>query len=304
MKTIPAPLLEHLRSGRTKTAVCWMIEKRDGSVIRGTDHDDDVEIPPTGDSPESDLVGTYYAGANITASDNRQTADGSVDNAEVDGALQKDLNATIDVTVADIEAGLFDGAPVTQILLNWSAPGDGNVETRHGYLGEVSRDSDGRYTTELRGIKQLLSQVFVLTFSERCQVKRFGDAECKLDLEPLRITGTVSSVTNAKRFNATLNTDSPAPAAGFYSGGELLFTSGANAGYMREVKRDDNDDVVGHLSFWERFPNDPQVGDAFELTPGCPRTRTACKAYGNIVNFRGYGVFITGTDALARGPGL
>jgi uncharacterized phage protein (TIGR02218 family) len=303
MRTIPPALLEHLRSGNTTTAICWIIEKRDGSVIRGTDHDDDIEVPPTGDSPEDELVGVYYAGANITASDNRNTSDMSVDNAEVDGATA-DGTATIDVTVADIEAGLFDGAPVTQFLLNWAEPGDGQVIVRYGYLGEVSRDSDRKYTTELRGLKQLLTQIFVRTYSERCQVKRFGDDECKFPIETVTITGTVTAVTNAKRFDAALNTDSPAPVGGYYNGGELRFITGENAGYMRELKRDDNDDTIGHLSLWERFPFDPAPGDVFELSPGCPRTLTACKAFGNVVNFRGYGVLITGMDALARGAGL
>lgn len=294
MRTIPAALLAHLRGESTSTAICWLIEKRDGSLVRATDHDDDIVIP------SGEFAGTYYAAANISASDARQTADSNVQNAEVNGAFQgPSEQLRIDVTVADIEAGLYDDAPVTQFLVNWASPADGVDEFYHGYLGQVSRDSDLRYTVELRGLKQVLTQVFVRTYSEKCQVKRFGDAECKFNLETVRVSGTVTTVTNAKRFNATLG---GAAAAGFYNGGELMFTSGANAGYLRELKRDDNDDVIGHLSFWERFPNDPAPGDTFTLTPGCERTRERCIAYGNMVNFRGYGVLITGADALLRGP--
>lgn len=294
--------MQHLRGETTTTAICWIIYKKDGTEIRGTDHDADITISAS--SIDEDIPGTFWAGANITASDERANSDSAVDNAEVSGALAQSQDLQLDVSVQDLEAGLFDNAPVLQFLVNWQAPDDGQMLIRRGYLGEVSRDTDQRYTTELRGLKQLLTQIFVRTFSERCQVKRFGDSECKFDLSTVTVTGTVVSVPNAKRINASISDGSPALAAGYFNGGELTFTSGRNAGYMREVKRDDNDDVSGHLSVWERFPYDPQPGDTFTLSPGCPRTLDACIAYGNVVNFRGYGVFITGTDVLMKGAGV
>jgi uncharacterized phage protein (TIGR02218 family) len=305
MKLVTPALAAHFGRDIASLAMCWAVEKKDGTVLRGTDHDEDIEIDE--DSPPQLTQGLFLAGSNITASDVRSTADSAVDNMEATGAIPTTPTApgdvAVDITVADIEAGLYDGAPVTMFVVNWEQPNDGVLVIRHGYLGQIRRDSDGKYTSELRGLKQLLQQVFVRTFSERCQVKRFGDAECKFPLETVRQTGTVTAVTNAKRFDASIAADSPAPAGGYYNGGELMFTSGDNAGYFREIKRDDNDAVIGHLSFWERFPNDPQVGDTFEVTPGCDRLLSTCRdRYENVVNFRGYGVFIQGVDALTKGP--
>lgn len=303
MLNIPALAITHFAGETQYTALCWLIEKTDGSVIRGTEHDEDLEVLPLG-SPPTDLAGVYYAGANMTGSDKRATSDGAVDNSEVDGAIPHPQANVIDVTVADIEAGLFNDAPVTCFLVDWRNPDSWQIVVQYGYLGEITRDSDRKYKCELRGLKQNLQQQIVRTYSETCQVNVFGDHECKLDLAPLTITGSVINVTNAKRFDAALGTGSPALPDDFYNGGELTFLTGANAGYMRECKRADNDAVFGHMSLWERFPNDPAPGDVFELKPGCTRMKSRCQAYNNFVNFRGHGVLITGLDTLMKGAGL
>lgn len=298
MRTLPALLQAHLDGETTTLATCWLIEKKDGTFIRGTDHDVDIEIDD--ESPDNGLSGTYWAGSNITGSDVRSSADMSVDNMEVEGAIPTE--DFIDVSVADIEAGLLDGAAVTVFFANWEDPNGGQIIIRRGYLGEISRDSDGRYKTEVRGLVQLLSQVFVLTYSDRCQVKRFGDAKCKFDLTGATFSGSVSSVTNRKRFDVVLEASSPTPSLGYFNGGELTFTTGANAGYMREVKLDAVGDVEGAFNFWEVFPEDVTEGDEFTVTPGCNRLFATCRdVHDNAVNYRGYGLFVPGLDAIARG---
>jgi uncharacterized phage protein (TIGR02218 family) len=289
MRTIPPALLAHLQSGRLTTAICWTIEKRDGTFIRGTEHDRDIVVSDTGD-----FAGTYRAGANITASTVQSGSDMAPDNLNVDGAIPAGVVDYIDVSVRDIEGGLLALAPVTVFVLNWAAPNDGQLVLRRGFLGEIARDSDGRYTTEIRGLLQLLSQQFVETYAEGCVVKRFGDARCKLNLAPLTHAGTVTTVTSRKAFDTDLSI-SPFPD---FRGGEFTFTSGPNDGYMREVKSGG----TGDFTFWEPWPELPEVGDTFSVVQGCDRSRTACQGYDNLVNFRGHGIFIPGVDALTRGP--
>lgn len=291
MRTVPPALLAHVQGESTSLAICWMIEKKNGDVIRGTEHDVSITIDPTGMSPESDLVGIYPAGANIRSSTIQSASDMAVDNMNVDGALPAAGVQYVDITVADIEAGLLNQAPVTVFYCNWEAPNDGQLILRRGYLGDISRDSDGQYKTEVRGLAQLLAQQFVQSYGVRCQVKKFGDAQCKLDITPFTFAGTVTSVTNRKAFATDLSL-SPFPD---FRGAEFVFTSGDNAGYTREAKS-------GDFTFWEAWPNDVQPGDAFTVTQACDRTIAACKQYDNVVNFRGYGVFIPGIDALAKGP--
>jgi uncharacterized phage protein (TIGR02218 family) len=297
MKTLDASAAAHLALESTTLAVCWSIAKRNGETITGTDHDVDLLIS-TGT-----YANIYPAGSNIVASDNRSTSDSTVDNMEVQGAFQtEDALIMTDVSVQDIESGNLSGAEVVLFLCDWQNPDLWQIVMRAGRLGEITRDSDGKYTAELRGIKEQLRQIFVRTYSQKCQVKRFGDEECKLDLTTVSGTGTVSSVTSRKRFDATLSAASPTPDLGAFRGGEFTFTSGQNAGFMREIKRDDMDDVSGHMLFWESFPYTPEIGDTFTISQGCNRTWTRCKALGNQLNFRGYGLLIEGVDALARGP--
>lgn len=302
---IPAALLAVMRSETPTTALLWRIVKNDDTEVLGTDHDDDIEIDGFGDAD-----GVYIAGANITGSQLRGTADFAVDNMEVGGATPTPSTAsppelvTIDVNVKDIEAGLFSKAPVYVYLVNWADPTPEPWLVHRGYLGDISRDSDGKYATEFRGVKQLLQQVFVRTYSERCQVHVFGDDECKFDVEAIRRDGEVTAVTNRRRFDTTITTlSSDEPVGGYYDLGVLRFTSGENDGIEREVRRDNEGDVFGHVSTWDQFPNDVHVGDTFTIIPGCNRTASTCAgSYNNIKNFRGYGIFIEGVDALMRGP--
>lgn len=302
MRSIPAGLAAHLQLDNTNLAFLWTIELKNGRFIRGTEHDGNVTIPPSGDSPADPNAGTYIAGANVTGSNVKSSSDMSVDNLETVGAFQEDTRIT-DVTVDDIESGLLDNAPVQVLVCNWKDPSLGYVLIRRGLLGPISRDSDARYTTEVRGLTQYLTQTIVQTYSERCNVVRLGDARCKFDVAAATVTGTVTSVTDRKSFAADLAIGSPSPLWGF-SGGELTFTSGANAGFSREVKSDVGSPLPsGALSLWDELPEDAEVGDTFTLTPGCDRLLGTCRdTFDNLVNFRGYGVFIPGVNALSKGP--
>lgn len=299
MRTIPAQLARHLKLDVTSLAFCWFIELKNGRFIRGTDHDGDITLPA--DSSPHPYAGTYLATANVTSSNIKSAGDMSADNMEVAGAFQENTRIT-DVTVDEIESGMLDFAPVTVLLTNWQAPGDGHYIVRRGYLGQIKRDTDAAYTTEVRGLNQLLSQTIIQTFSERCNVVKFGDDRCKFDVAAATVTGTVTAVTDRKNFAATLAIPSPSPAWGF-SGGELTFTSGANDGFVREVKRDTGSPLPsGALELWDELPEDAEVGDTFTLTPGCDRLMGTCKnTFNNLVNFRGYGVFIPGMLALMAG---
>lgn len=301
MKSIPAQLLADLRKDTTAIAFLWAIEMKDGRMIRGTDHDLDITIPSTGGSPADPFEGTYWAGSNITPGDIAAGSDMSVDNLEVSGTIQ-DVGATVlDVSVADIEGGFLDAAPVSVLVCDWRNPEHGYYVVKRGFLGAISRDSDLKYTTEVRGMTQLLSQIIVQTFSERCNVVRLGDAKCKRTLTDVTFTGTVTAVTSQKKFTVSVDTGSPAGTFSFASG-VITFTSGLNATFFREVKGDPLVNA-GVLTLWEDMPATVMAGDTFEIEAGCPRTLTACRdTFANLVNFRGYGIFIPGVLAIMAGP--
>lgn len=301
MKSIPPALASHLLGESTTLAICWLIRKSNGGYIRGTEHDRNIEIHDVG-SPTTEVVGTYIAQANITGSDVRSTSDLSVDNMEVEGALSDEVVLT-DITVQEIEAGVLDHAPVTVFLCNWRQPDAGHVILRRGHLGTMSRDSDGRYKTEVRGLAQLLAQNIGQNYSERCNVVRFGDSRCGFNAESLRIYGTVIAVESRKVFTVGFGSPAPTLPMTWATGGEVTFTTGALANFTFQIKRTVRDGSNLEVELWEEASDDIQVGDEANGIPGCDRTWSTCKfVYANVANFRGFGLYIPGAMALLRGP--
>ena len=314
MRSIPAQLLADLQSDATSLAFVWTITMADGRMIRGTEHDQDITIPSTGDSPADPNAGTYYAVANVTLGDVVSNTDMSVDNLDVSGALAPKLGdssglaTVLDVSVDDIESGLLDQAPVTVLVCNWRAPSHGYFEVKGGFLGAINHDSDGKYTTEVRGLTQLLAQTIIRTFSVSCNVVKFGDVRCGFDVPAAAITGSVAADTSGNRIQFAVDLNPGSPVSDFsYRGGNLTFTSGANTGFTREVKVDPNENG-GIAQFWEPFPETVQGGDEFELEPGCDRQPPTCKLYGRFARavgpggWKGYGVGIPGVNAITSGP--
>lgn len=298
MKTIPPALAAHLRGETATLAVCWLVEKSNGGVIRGTEHDRDIVVAAAG-SPPINLSGRYYARANITGSDTRLSADLSVANMDVEGATEGD----VDVTIAEMEAGVLDDAPVTIFLVNWQDPSAGQVILLRGRLGALSRDSDGRYSVEVRGLRQLLSQNIGQTYSDRCNVVRFGDTRCGFNTATITGDGVVASVTNRKVFTVAFGSPSAPFPSPLPAGGEVHFTSGENSGFAREAKAATFLADVLTLELYEELPADLAIGDAVSFVPGCDRRYTTCRdVYNNLANFRGYGLFIPGALKLMAGP--
>lgn len=290
MRTIPSGFNDgHI----TDLHVCWVVTRRDGEIILGTECDQDIEIT-TGT-----YAGLYLARAGITGSDVRSTSDLSVDNLEVTGALSQNIEDTsdtslwlIDLSAADIEAGMFDNAEATTFLVNSANPDLYQRILRTGWLGNVTR-GDGQYKTELRGLTQALSQGIVRTYGVGCDAELF-DARCKVDPTAFTATGTVDVVTNRRQFQIA------APLGGAFvinPRGRVTWTSGLNTGYSMEW--------VSYLSLvvtlFLPMPRDIQVGDTFTITQGCDKSMATCiNSYANLPNFRGHGVLVPGDSEILK----
>lgn len=312
MKNIPQALLDHYRRPLTTIAHCWRIHLHDGTKILGTSHDRDLTItvtnaPRVAGTPFADLTGVYRRNAGIRFSDIRSSSDMSVDNTEAEGALVSDM-AIPDLTVARIESGVADGAPVIAFKINWQDPDAGQDPVNVGFLGNFERDSSGRYRTEIRSLEQRLAQNIVRTYSERCDVVRFGDERCGYNLESARRSGHVLAVEDRRRFVLGDLIEGDLPPLP-YAGGLLRFESGANAGFEREIKRamlDAQTQTVA-IELWEEMPAEVEIGDVASATPGCDRTPVSCKLFGRFTTnpgWQGYGIFIPGALSLMAGPNL
>lgn len=297
MLILPAAATVHLARESRRLTICGVIEKNDGTILRCTQHDDDLEIDG------GDFDGVYLTTASVTGSDIKSSADMSVDNMEVSGLIS-DASIFTGFTAADMEAGLFDDAPFQTFLCQWDDPGAWQKVLRRGYLGDISRTAEGQFQCEWRGLFQLYQQMIGRTYGERCDVKRFGDSRCKIDAEALAATGTVTAVTSRRRFDASLiYPDYPSDELNYWDLGELIWLTGANTGYLKQVKRGGVDDIDGHFDMWEQFPNTIEVGDTFRVKPGCDRLFGTCGGrFNNVINFRGHGRWIPGIPAIIRAP--
>ena len=100
--------------------------------------------------------------------------------------------------------------------------------------------------------------------------------------------------------SATIFETSLVQATGWYDGGELTWTSGANAGQTVAVRSWDAATSTLTLFLPALYPI--QVGDAFTIRPGCDKTFATCQAkFDNAINFRGF-PHVPGNDQVLSYP--
>ena len=283
MKTLPAGMQDHLSSGATTLCWCWKIVRGDGAAQGFTDHD----LPVAFDSL------TYEASSGFTASEVQSTLGLAVDNLTVMGAL-----ATDTLNEHDLAAGLYDDAQIEIWRVNWASP-DQRVLMRKGNLGQVTRGKTA-FQAEMRGLAHKLNQSVGRCYGYGCDAD-LGDALCTIDLSnPLFAgSGAVTRVTDARRFTVSgLETFADT----WFSGGKLIWTSGANAGRAMEVKRHAMSPTQTSIELWQAMSEDVAVGDTFTVTAGCDKQFATCKSkFANTVNFRGF-PYMPGNDAITSYP--
>jgi uncharacterized phage protein (TIGR02218 family) len=283
MKTLPTGLQAHLDSGATTLCWCWRLTRGDGAVRGFTDHDVDVTF---------DTV-THVAASGFTASEVDSTLGLAVDNLAVLGALS---DATLNE--ADLAAGLYDNAAIAIWRVNWAAP-DQRVLMRKGALGEVKRGRSG-FTAEVRGLAAALGQAQGRVFGFSCDAD-LGDARCTISLSDPAFHGggTVAAASDARRFAVS---GLGGFADGWFGGGRLVWTGGANAGRAMDVKRHGVSGTNVTIELWQPMSEGVAAGDAFAITAGCDKQFATCKAkFANAANFRGF-PYMTGNDAVLSYP--
>jgi len=283
MKTLPPGLQSHLSSGATTLCWCWKIVRHDGATQGFTDHD----LPVAFDGV------TYEASSGFTASEVQSTLGLAVDNLTVMGALNSGT-----INEDDLAASVYDDASIEIWRVNWVSP-DQRVLMRKGNLGQVSRGKTA-FQAEVRGLAHKLNQSVGRAYGYGCDAD-LGDARCTIDLADPAFNGAgaVASASDNRRFTVT-GLDGFADQ--WFSGGKLVWTSGANAGRAMEIKRHG---VVGSavsIELWQAMSDAVTAGDGFTVTAGCDKQFSTCKAkFDNAINFRGF-PYMPGNDAVVSTP--
>jgi uncharacterized phage protein (TIGR02218 family) len=183
-----------------------------------------------------------------------------------------------------------DAAAIELFQVNYNDTSMGRINVRRGYLGEI-RTQGSRFVAELRGMMQLLQQQIGRIYTPGCNADLF-DARCALSAAAFVSSATVTAVSSDRLFTATGLSAAP---TGYFTGGLLTWTGELNIGLEMEVKAFTSG--AGTLQLFLGMPYAVEVGDAFQVLPGCDKSITTCRLkFNNVVNFRGF-PHIPGPDA-------
>lgn len=247
----------------TTPATCWKVTRRDAVVEGYTDHDADLIVSGV----------TYLSAVGYVSSAIERGSDMQADNQELRGIIDNE-----NISDDDLRAGIYDGARVELLLVNWST--QALVSTLLvGHLGNVSI-AENEYTVELKSIEAELAKPIGRISSLRCDAD-LGDSRCKYTLSA--DSGTVDTVTTARRaFTDTGRTEDD----DYYANGKLVWTSGANTGRTMDIKKYTLS--TQEIELFEPMASDIAPADEFDIYRGCDKRFETCRdTYANAINFRG-----------------
>ena len=285
-RTLGGALVTHLASSTHTRARMVRIDLKDGSTIAVTDHDR-APVFDLGDGSA-----TYSPRTGIIASDLALSTGFDSDDVEISGPIVETATEAWHVTRAAVLGGRFDDATVRFFEVNWASLGSGAIRLMKGFVAKSDVEGSKFKLTvhsEISRFKQEIGR----TITAYCDAD-FGDSRCGYAVTP--VAATVTSVTDATQFTVSFT---GTYADDYFNQGTVTFTSGALNG-TRPIEIFDWS-AAGQVALFMEAAEAPEVGDTLDLRQGCGKTRDACMAYDNIINFRGF-PDVPGTDQVLRYP--
>ena len=211
---------------------------------------------------------------------------------------------------SDVMAGKWDFAEIEVFTACWDNLDLGEFVRFTGNTGEF-KDYQTYFTVECRGFLARLSNDTNKITSALCRCVRFGDDECKKDLDDtvsidgtdynITQTLTVASVVSVYQIVFTkLSGDANNVPDNFFADGEITaLGSTANGSLKREMLSSDTQSSTIVVNLKRRFPFAVSVGQQFTLVAGCDRTLESCVQFENVINRRAED-FVPGIEASNR----
>ena len=281
------PILESLRTNKThRFATCWKIERADGVILYFTNHNHEIDLDGQ----------TYTPAGGFNASARQKQTSLRTDNLEIVGMLTSGA-----ITEEDLIAGRYTQAKATEQIVDWKYPWAGIFQIAVYWIIDVKFTGEV-WEARMEGLTRWLRPKVGDVYGRECR-HQLGDTQCGVSLGSITESGTVSAVDTSsprKIFNTTgLSTST----LDYFNYGKFTWTSGANNGLEVDVK---DYRASNEIELQLNLPFDVEVGDTFDVIPGCNKTITHCKdkfeqPTGNYVNFGGF-PFIPGTDRMAASP--
>jgi len=251
--------------------------------MRFTDHDAPMTIGGEVFTP---------AGGFATSAFRKQAGLGTED-SEAFGVL-----TSAAITDDDLRAGKYREAEVLVQVIDHEYPWAGFFHTTRAWIVETAWSGE-HWEFKLEGITRWLEPPVGDTYNRPCPYD-LGDGKCKFNLAGAGFTETVSVISITDRSNFVVGP--LAQASGFFTFGEIEFTSGPNDGEIAEIKLHTLSAPDGEVELHLELPNDLGVGNTAIIRAGCDKLATTCKdKFSNLVNFGGH-PFIPGPDKVIRTP--
>lgn len=220
---------------------------------------------------------------------------------------------TADFPRNEVIAGKWNFARVEIFVVCWDDTDLGEWLVCETLTGEI-KDYQTHFNTELRGKLSLLSNETGIITQSLCRVRRFGDADCKKNLNTtVTIDGTAYNITQTPVTVSAFDTANPYqivftklagtandPPDDFFRNGEIIALGATDNGELsREIKSSDTQASNIVVNLKRKFPFAVEVGHTFTLIAGCDRTIENCMLYANIINRRAED-WLPGDEAVNR----
>jgi uncharacterized phage protein (TIGR02218 family) len=190
--------------------------------------------------------------------------------------------------VEALQGGTFDGAYVSLDRLYSPEPWQYNMPNistdyvlKARFFGRIDVE-EVKFTQAKLTVKSptdLLNAQLPRNLIKPSCLNRFCDSMCGLN--KANYAYNVTAISGSTKTGVKIGSGY---ANGFFTQGTMMCTAGANIGVSRSIKTFSNNIAVPA----QPFGNAVQAGDKFTFWRGCAKTMVACKAYGNMNNFRGF----------------
>lgn len=274
-RNLPISLTDHIATGVTTLAYCWVVTRADGAVVGFTDHDNDLTV----DGKEC------LSTTGITTSKFTQSLNLAVDDMEIEGVIDDDQ-----ITDEDIKAGKYDNATVEIYIVNWQDVTQFYLMAS-GTFGNLTETEGGAFMTEFRSNAYVINQPEGRAVQRTCDAK-LGDSRCGIDLteSTYRATTTVQVVNDQEITLLSLSGFDD----DFFTLGQMVLEGGEVLGIRQQTG--------SQISLWRRPEASLSPGDTVTVVAGCKQDSATCRVkFDNINNFRGF-PFVPGNDSLTSYP--
>lgn len=265
-----------------------------------------VRIEPANDSPIVRIAGypvdLTMSNGNVYRTENGYEFSGygssstfASSSIDLSGILQMGA-----ISQDDLASGVYDNARVYLFATSWADPIEDEEELALMFWGKVDYVDD-KYTVQLMAAIDALNQSTSRSYTPTCPWTLFDEtldgnvlpwtqSKCTgprsapdgPSIASYKVTGTLTAVTDQYRLGDSARTEP----ADWFSYGAIRFITGPNAGLKPiQIKAYG---FGGLILLHEAMFYLPEVGDQYEMIPGCRKRLEDCRdKFSNIVNFGG-----------------